>query len=257
MKNIFGIALIAAVSASAHAGSTGLIQTLTDSNSQASNVVDDSTHNNAEYEANYMNGGGTGFGGVFGPSTISMDADATNIYFGSNAVASNLGSNVIVLYLDTRAGGFTDATMNDTSDGGRNAVTNLAANADDLFPVGFEADYAVMFGNGYALSFELTSGSLIYQGNNNGSSEVTISRSMLGMGSGNVGFNWFGALISDSGFNSNETMPYQSFNGGGNPGFDTGSNYANYNRFEAVPEPASMTALAVGALALIRRRRAG
>lgn len=253
MKNIFGIAMLAAFASSAQAG---LIQTLVDSNSQASNVVDDGFHNNAEYEANYSNGGGSGFGGVFGPSTVSIDADASNIFFGSNAITQNMGSNVIVIYLDTKAGGFTDATMNDTSDGGRNAVTNLAANAEDFFPDGFEADYAVMFGNGFALSFELTSGSLIFQGNNDGASEVTVSRASLGLGSGNVGFNWFGAYISDSGFNSNESVPFQDFNGGGNPGFDTGSNYANYNRFEAVPEPASMTALALGALGLIRRRRA-
>ena len=64
----------------------------------------------------------------------------------------------------------------------------------------------------------------------------------------NVDF--FIAYTSESGFNSNESVPGSLLNGGNNPGFANGDNgggpvvYDNYNRFSTVPEPAS--ALVVG-----------
>lgn len=249
MKNLMLALAALGTAGMAHAS---LIQTQIDLTPNSTGVVDNGTINPGEYATNFSNGSGAGFGGTLGGGTIHMDADANNLYFGFTG--GNALNDIVVVYLDTKAGGFDDSTMSDTSDGGRTAVTELAINAIDQFPVGFGADYAVIFGNGFALSFELTSGSLIYQGNADNANEVTASRSMLGLGSGNIGFNWFAAYCSGSGFNSNESMPGSNL-GSDNPGFDRGSNYENYNRFEAVPEPATMTALALGAAAMLRRRR--
>lgn len=252
MKKLALLASAAALTTASHAG---LILTLQDTDGTATSVVNDNNAQASEYAANYGNGGGSGFGGTLGAGAIRMDASASSLHFG--LAPGNSLNDVVVIYLDTKAGGFTDATMNDTSDGGRSATTNLTRDADDAFPVGFEADYAVVIAGWGSLSFELTGGSLNYMNNFNASKEVSVSRADLGLTSSTFGFNWFAAYCAESMWNSNESMPYNdSFNGGGNPGQSgPGNNYENYNRFEVVPEPASMTALALGALAMVRRRR--
>ena len=59
---------------------------------------------------------------------------------------------------------------------------------------------------------------------------------------------------------SNESVPAEVFNGGGNPGFDNGGTLQPvvrefYDQFVIVPEPSSLALLALGALAALQRRR--
>ncbi len=236
-----------------------LVQTQTDSNLLPTVTVD-GTIGSGEYGARYNNGGGLGFGGVLGRGEILIDADASSLHMGF--VPGGTFNDYVVVYLDTKFGGFDDASMNDTGDPGRNVITNLARDRDELFPSGFFADYAVAFWNGGAVAFELTGGSLNFLSfaNSAGPKELSMSLASLGL-SGNFGFDWFAAYVSDTNFLSNETMPLDpSINGAGNPGFRPGGGpqgtvYNFYNRFEAVPEPGTMAALGLGVAAFLRRRR--
>lgn len=255
MKKVFAISMFLA---GAYAANAQLIQTLHDMNPTSSSVVLDQTVNSGEYAANFANGGGTGFGGTLGNGILSMDASSSSLHVGFTQGASL--NDVVVVYLDTRAGGFTDATMDDQSDGGRKAVTNLGLAGNENFPTDFLADFAIVFASFGSLSFELTSGTLNYMNNfvaGGTNREVTISKADLGITSDNFGVNWFAAYVSETNWLSNESMPANAdLNAGGNPGHSGIGTYNTYNRFEAVPEPASLTALGLGALALIRRRRA-
>lgn len=251
MKKFLALSLCVASVGSVQAG---LIQTQVDSDINNSSVVLDNNASSGEYATNFSNGSGSGFGGTLGSGTIRMDADSGMIYFGLTPGASL--DNPVVIYLDTKSGGFDDSTMNDTSDGGRSAVTNLTRDANDAFPTGFLADYAVVIAGFGALSFELTGGSLNYMNNYVNSKEIGVSRADLGLTGSSIGFNWFAAYCSESMYNSDESMPSNPQSGTGNPGFGpNGFNYENYNRFEAVPEPASIIAVSAGILALIRKKR--
>ncbi|MBS1706043.1 MAG: PEP-CTERM sorting domain-containing protein [Armatimonadetes bacterium] len=248
-------AFLALAAAAMGAANAGLVQTQVDSNGLASGVAVDGTVASGEYATNYGNGGGSGFGGTLGAGMISMDADALNVNFGFTG--GNALNDVVVVYIDSKAGGFDDASMSDTSDGGRSVISNLAKDSTELFPTGFLADYAVIFGSFGSVSFELTGGThnfLAYQPGR----EVNIARNLLDNGSSSFGFNWFAAYCSESGWLSNESMPADSVNSMSNPGFNTGNpgiQYSNYNRFEAVPEPATLAALGFGIAAALRRRR--
>ncbi len=253
MKKILVAGMVAGIAVSANAQ---LALNLIDSSINSSGVAVNGTLGAGEYAATYSNGGGAGFGGVLGGGRIGMDADASNMYFGFSP-NGGLGSNIAVIYLDTKAGGFTTATMTDTSDGGRSATSKLGRDGAEVFPAGFEADYAVFFGGFGAVALELTSGThnfLVF--NNSGSDkEIAISRATLGLTGSSIGFNWFAAYCSDTMFNSNESMPASALNGAGNPGFSGGATYNQWNRFEAVPEPGTMAALGLGVAAMLRRRK--
>lgn len=249
------IMIVGAMMAVAAASQAGLVLTLQDAAPTASGVTIDGTANSSEYAASFANGGGTGFGGTLGNGTIRMDADAANMYFGFNEGSSL--NDIVVVYIDSKSGGFDDASMSDTSDGGRRAISDLARDSNEIFPTGFLADYAVIFGSFGTVTFELTGGSHNFLTFNSGR-EGTIARNLLDGGNTNFGFNWFAAYTSDSGFLSNESMPGDAVNALANPGFNTGGagiQYSNYNRFEAVPEPATMTALGLGVAAMLRRRK--
>jgi MYXO-CTERM domain-containing protein len=217
-------------------------------------------------------GAGSGFGGTLGNGAIYFKSDATNLYIGYQA-GGNLDNNV-VLELDTKAGGFTDATMHDGADGGRRGASDLAKSADDAFPSGFLADYAIIIGNFGIVSFELTGGSvdnslnfLTYSGQFTGNGqnvrEFSIPLATIGSGSnGNIDF--FAALISDSGYASNESIPASpALQANGNPGFGDGQfggttgtpGYANFDRFTTVPTPGALALLGLGGLVTGRRRR--
>lgn len=247
------LALVSAFAMASFAAHAQLIQTLTDATPLASGVSINGSVASGEYAANFMNGGGAGFGGTLGNGRISMDADASNVHFGFTE--GNSLNDIVVVYIDSKSGGFDDASMSDTSDGGRRVISDLARDSQEQFPTGFLADYAVIFGSFGSVTFELTGGTHNFMSFQSGR-EVSIARNLLDGGSANFGFNWFAAYSSDSGFLSNESMPsLASLNGISNPGFNWGGQYATYNRFEAVPEPASMTALGLGVAALLRRKR--
>lgn len=178
-------------------------------------------------------GGGASFGGAVGAGSLYIGSNGTNLDIGFQPGA-DFGSNVGVLYLDTKAGGFNDSGMSDTSDGGRNAVTNLASGGEDTLP--FLADYAVLYGSWGQVLFELTAGTLnvVTTTNNTGSGtafrRVTVPLATLGSGPGRT-IDSFMVQLSETNFVSNETIPaIPAFNSAGQPGFNP-SVWADNNRF--------------------------
>lgn len=244
---------------SAHAG---LVDTVTDSNPLLLSGSDDNALGANEYgtgNGQKVLGSGSGFSGALGAGSLYLDSSLTDLKIGFQP-GGDVNDNV-VLYLDTKAGGFTDADMSDTADGGRTAVTNPIRDSNIVFDAGFRPDYAVVIGNFGVVSFELTSGSLNFidffgdvTGGNSNFREFTLSKLTYGIG---TSFNFLGIYTSDTGFLSDETLPGGQISGG-NAGFGTAGttvNVTGYDRFQAVPEPASMVALGLGAAALLRRRR--
>src|SRR5205809_427238 len=148
----FACAVIALVIGSSAARAV-LISSQGDPNPAASGFVDNGVISAGEYAAVYT-GGGTGFGGTVGNGALYMDSDGVNLYIGF-APGNNLNDNVVI-HLDTKPGGFTDATMNDTADPGRNLLTNLTRDVDD--PWDLLPDYGVVAGQFGEVSFELTGG---------------------------------------------------------------------------------------------------
>jgi hypothetical protein len=250
---VLGLALLCAPGASRGV----IISSQGDNNPNASAFVDDGVISSGEYPASYT-GGGSGFGGTLGNGTLYMDADSSNLYIGF-APGASLNDNVVI-HLDTKPGGFTDAQMNDTGDPGRNLLTNLTRDDDDTFPV--LPDYGIVIGQFGEVSFELTNGALnfiSFQNDQTGNSntlarEFAIPRASLGDPSA---VNFFVSYGSDTNFMSNESIPLEGFNAGANPGFGAGGGtvvHANHDQF-LVPEPASIGLIGMGWIAGMRRRR--
>lgn len=249
-----------------------IVSVQADPDPASASVTDDGTLGVGEYAATYANGGGGGFGGTVGNSSISMDSDGTNLYIAFDPGAS-LNDNA-VLYLDTRAGGVVDAEMNDRADGGRAASSNLTQDVDDQMPI--VPDFTVVFGNFGTVVFELTTHDqdestatdghlnfIAFEDDQNGNDETVVREIAIPLATlGNPNrVDFFTAYTAGSMFNSNESLPFSpALNGGNNPGFDNdGTNmpviYENANRFTLVPEPSSALLCIAGLSAFLLTRR--
>ncbi len=103
-------------------------------------------------QATYAGNGNTGLGGYLGGGSLSLETSGSNVLGIFTEPTATLGSNVLVIYIDSRAGGFT-STANFTdvvdpdNDGVRPAISGLgdvtANRALINFPAGFEPDYAM------------------------------------------------------------------------------------------------------------------
>lgn len=261
-----GLAPLALVAASALSNAQ-LVDTRSDTNESSSGFAMDGTIGANEYGAgnsqSYFGAGG-GFGGTLGNGGLYMDYDSSNLNLGF-APGGNLNDNVVIL-IDSRSGGFTDAMMNDTADPGRNLSSNLTRDVDDQFFSSFLPDYSVVIGSFGIVVFELTAGSLnflqydgTFTGNNSAlAREIAINRGSLSIAAPGSGFDFIVGYGSDSNYMSDETIPSQGFSGAGNLGFDNGGNvvhWDHYDHFDAVPEPASMLVLGIGVAALAKKRR--
>ena len=103
----------------------------------------------------------TGFGGPLGTGKFTITNDATKIYISFNKGSGDL-NDAVVIYFDSKTGGFASTTgFNDTGDGLRTATSGFqtASNKSILtFPSGFLADYAITFDKTFAAIFQLATG---------------------------------------------------------------------------------------------------
>ncbi|KGL63874.1 T9SS type A sorting domain-containing protein [Polaribacter sp. Hel1_85] len=112
-------------------------------------------------QVTYTGNGNTGFGGTVGASNLNVSDDGTTITFDFSR-GSDLLSNAVVIYIDSKSGGFSDTTgFNDSGDGLRTAIStnnNAGNNPSINFPVGFTADFAIAFDANFGAWFTLASG---------------------------------------------------------------------------------------------------
>jgi len=96
-------------------------------------------------QSTYNGNGNTGFGGVIGPGTMTINDDGTTLTF---EVTRGSGEffDALVFYIDSTTGGRSviDSDVNDQNDPLRRAISSTGDNASVLnFPAGFETDYAL------------------------------------------------------------------------------------------------------------------
>ena len=217
----------------------------------------------------YPGNGAFGFGGPIGLGSLTLTDDGTTV---SGTVNKGTGgfNDVLVLYIDSTAGGFGDTSgFGDSADGLRKAISGFdGANRSLMtFASGFNPDYAIALGpasdnfgglwqlaNGGANSLNFVSSVNLNPTGNSSSSTYTFSFnvSLLGIAPNSAAtFKFFGTYISNSGYRSDEAM-------GGNDSGTQGWNpftQTTFSSYTIVPEPSSAALAALGVAALLRFRR--
>jgi hypothetical protein len=220
--------------------------------------------------ATYSGNGNSGFGGPVGLGSLTLTDNGTTV-FGTVNKGPNGFNDVLVLYIDSTAGGFTDTSgFGDGADGLRRAISGFdgAANRSLLtFAGGFSPDYAIALGpssdnfgglwqlaNGGANSLNfINSVNLNPVGNNNSPTytfSFNVSQIGITPGSGAT-FTLFGTYISDSGYRSDEAI---AGNDVGTQGWNpfTQTAFASYT---IVPEPSALALVSLGAAAFLTFQR--
>ena len=224
------------------------------------------------FAVTYPGNTASGFGGAVGQGSLELTDDGTTLS-GTFTKGPGAFNNVLVLYLDTTAGGFADtSTLADANDGLRRAISGFDGGTNRsvlTMPAGFDADFAIALGplENFGGLWTLAAGgnnSLIFEESANldplgtDSAAVytfSISLAEIGIGAGQS-FDILGTYISNSGFRSDEFI---AGNGTGTTGWNpfTGTAAVTYT---TVPEPSSFALLAGPALLgfwfYARRRRA-
>lgn len=173
--------------------------------------------------ATYSGNGNAGFGGPIGSGTLTLSDDGTTI---TGTINKGNGSfnDVLVLYIDSVSGGFSDTSgFADNTDGLRKAISGFdgGSNRSTLtFASGFLPDFAVALGPGsdnFGGLWQLASGSsnsLIFKtsvnlspvGNASASSYTfSFKFSDIGLASGQK-FMLLGTYVSNTGFRSGEAI---------------------------------------------------
>jgi len=225
------------------------------------------------FAAIYSGNGNSGFGGPVGLGSLTFTDNGTTVS-GQVNKGPNGFNDVLVLYVDSLSGGFTDTSgFADGADGLRKAISGFdgGANRSALtFSPGFAPDYAIALGpasdsfgglwqlsNGAANSLNFISSVNLNPTGNNNSSTYTFSFnvSQVGLTPGTgATFTLFGTYVSNSGYRSDEAVAgNDSGTQGWNPFLQTA-----FGSYTMVPEPSTVSLLVLSALlgwAYFRRKR--
>lgn len=223
------------------------------------------------HATNYAGNGNSGFGGAIGGGSLTLTDNGSTL-FGTVTRGGGNFNDVLVIYLDSTAGGFSDTSgFADANDGLRKAISGFdGANRSTLtFASGFAADYALALGpssdnfgglwqlfNGGGNSLGFVSSANLSPTGNNSSATYTFSISLasIGVTPGNT-FGLFGTYISNTGYRSDEAL---AGNATGTQGYNsfTQTSFGTYT-VAAVPEPGTFALAGSGLalLAMLRRRR--
>lgn len=204
----------------------------------------------------YNGNGNTGFGGPVGNGVLTITDDGAGVITVSNSPA--VSGNVLVLYIDSIAGGVADTSgLTDFVDGGRRATSGADTTTRSLvtFPSGFTADRAILIA-GFSVGFDITNTNSNFAFfSTGGASTAVFNASELGLaGTPGQSFNFVGTLISETAFRSNEAYGVSNA-GAANLGFNDPLTFSQSLTYNFVPEPATLGMLAAGALVALRRRK--
>ena len=219
--------------------------------------------------ATYAGNGNTGFGGPIGLGSLSLTDDGTTLT-GTFTKGTGSFSDVLVLYIDSGAGGFSSTSgFADTGDGLRKAISGYDGSNRSLmtFATGFLPDYAIALGpasdnfgglwqlaDGGANSLNFVSSVSLSPTGTSSSPTYTFSLSLasIGVTPGNA-FELFGTYISNSGYRSTEAIVGDDTGvQGWNPFSQT--SFGTYTT-TPIPEPSAIAFLGLGGLAFVAFRR--
>ena len=219
--------------------------------------------------ATYSGNGNSGFGGPIGLGSLTLTDNGTTV-FGQVNKGPNGFNDVLVIYLDSVGGGFSDTSgFADGGDGLRKAISGFdgGANRSLLTFSGMLPDYAIALGpssDNFGGLWQLANGgnnslpfiasvNLNPTGNANSPTYTfSFNVSQIGM-TPNLGgtFRMLGTYTSNTGFRSDEAVAGNDVGAQGwNPFQQTA--LASYT---IVPEPASMTLIGLGLASLVAFRR--
>jgi hypothetical protein len=228
---------------------------------------------NAQTSTNqtYSGNGNTSFGGAVGNGSLQISNNGAGALGFTFTRGGGNFDNALVIYLDSISGGdASTANYTDTADGLRRAISgfDVALGRSTLnFGDGFGADYAIALNNGFAGLWSLSNpANFAFQKSANlsptGAAQTayTFSINVADIGltaNSSQSFAFFDTYISETAYRSVETMGagYQNSPAAGWNTFDA----ASVNTFTTVPEPSTVTLLALSALGVAgyaARRRA-
>ena len=235
----------------------------------------------------YAGNGNTGFNGAVGNGTLSLTTNTSGAFifaFTLGGAQTNFGTNNdLTIYIDNGQGsgiGTSTAGLTDTSDGGRQAVSEYSGTQRSTTSFGtllspqFALDLSVNNANVYGLvngsSFGFNGGQTIGGTSQGG---VTYASTVVGgntvltatvpatdlslTANAGASLKLFALQVSETGFSSNEATVAVT----GNLGYGNTQTISAVNTFTAAavgaPEPSTLATMLVGgmgALALARRR---
>jgi len=221
--------------------------------------------------ATYSGNGNSGFGGPIGLGSMTLTDNGTTV-FGQVNKGPNGFNDVLVLYIDSLGGGFSDTSgFADGADGLRKAMSGFdgGANRSLLTFSGMAPDYAIAMGpssdnfgglwqlaNGGANSLNFVNSVNLNPTGNSSSPTYTFAFNVSDIGlapnSGQT-FLMLGTYTSNSGFRSDEAVAGNDVGAQGwNPFLQTALTSYTIVR---VPEPASLAILGLAGLVSLRRMR--